>query len=665
MNFNVIFPMAGESKRFNYQFKPFLQISDLTFIELAYKYFKDYEEKINHLYFIITKQQEDEYKIKGRLSQLFTNFSVIIISEKTSGPFMTIKSAINHSKIDINIPSFICDCDHSINIKPIINYINQNDNYKILISCWDIRKNDENYQDWGIVYKNNKGQIIDFSEKVLINDHDNYFGIIGCYFFKNLSYFIDHSYQNITDGLKTYIKEIKSVTITQAEFFGDMRRFDKAIQNRKKISTIFCDIDGTIIKHEKNPDNLTIDVFNESIKKLYEWKKNNHRIILTTARSKKNDLIKLLLKYKIPYDDLLCGLPSGTRILINDYKDDLLEMCKSYNVKRNKGIDDINFENNEFQIVKILKGNSFSKTVLLSSKKKQFVRKYILKNNDNLRHYHKLKRQYYDLNRLNSYCNSLCPIVFNETDLDYIYYFDIEYLKDYHNLNYQKGKTIQLYHLLEILNREVYTAKKINNNDNYIYKLLEKVKIKEYCNLDPVINDILKMDKIIINNKEYLGLEAVIQKIDIKIYNPHYLSVIHGDLTFENIMVCKNDIKLIDPDGSDYIDAIELDFGKLLQSYLSNYEVWSDITNVDKLVKNIIIADNIINTYEYKNEIDSKFYQTCGILLNDGNINFVKRKSIFYMCIHLLRMIPYRYNNNLNSTIYCIKECIVWLNSII
>ena len=32
MNFNVIFPMAGESKRFNYQFKPFLQISDLTFI---------------------------------------------------------------------------------------------------------------------------------------------------------------------------------------------------------------------------------------------------------------------------------------------------------------------------------------------------------------------------------------------------------------------------------------------------------------------------------------------------------------------------------------------------------------------------------------------------------------------------------------------------------
>ena len=39
---NIIFPMCGESSRFNYKFKPFLQISDLTFIELAFKYFKKY-----------------------------------------------------------------------------------------------------------------------------------------------------------------------------------------------------------------------------------------------------------------------------------------------------------------------------------------------------------------------------------------------------------------------------------------------------------------------------------------------------------------------------------------------------------------------------------------------------------------------------------------------
>ena len=50
------------------------------------------------------------------------------------------------------------------------------------------------------------------------------------------------------------------------------------------------------------------------------------------------------------------------------------------------------------------------------------------------------------------------------------------------------------------------------------------MKINDYCKLHPTINDILKMDKIIINNQEYLGINTVIHKIDVKIYNPYYLS---------------------------------------------------------------------------------------------------------------------------------------------
>ena len=63
-------------------------------------------------------------------------------------------------------------------------------------------------------------------------------------------------------------------------------------------------------------------------------------------------------------------------------------------------------------------------------------------------------------------------------------------------------------------------------------------------------------------------------------------------------------------------------------------KVWSNVSNVDKLIKNIIIQDNIINTYEYKNEIDSKFYQTLGILLNDENTNFVK-KNVSFICVFI------------------------------
>ena len=70
MKFNIIFPMAGESSRFDYEFKPFLQISDETFIELAYKYFKNYEDRINQLYFIITQEQENNLNVKNTLNDM-------------------------------------------------------------------------------------------------------------------------------------------------------------------------------------------------------------------------------------------------------------------------------------------------------------------------------------------------------------------------------------------------------------------------------------------------------------------------------------------------------------------------------------------------------------------------------------------------------------------
>ena len=92
--------MAGESSRFDYEFKPFLQISDETFIELAYKYFKNYEDRINQLYFIITQEQENNLNVKNTLNKLFENFTLIILPKKTKGPFMTIHQAIKYSKTD-------------------------------------------------------------------------------------------------------------------------------------------------------------------------------------------------------------------------------------------------------------------------------------------------------------------------------------------------------------------------------------------------------------------------------------------------------------------------------------------------------------------------------------------------------------------------------------
>ena len=101
--FNVIIPMAGESRRFNYEFKPFIQISDETFIELAYKYFEEYRERICKLYFIITQQQEDDFNINDKLRKIFSNYQLIIIPKKTEGPFMTIKNALSRGDYPVDL----------------------------------------------------------------------------------------------------------------------------------------------------------------------------------------------------------------------------------------------------------------------------------------------------------------------------------------------------------------------------------------------------------------------------------------------------------------------------------------------------------------------------------------------------------------------------------
>ena len=194
--FNLIFPMAGESSRFNYQFKPFLQISDQTFIELAYLHFKKHENKIHRLYFIITKEQYDTININEKLTSLFWYFQLIILPEKTLGPYLTIQAALKTTEIDTNLPCFICDCDHSINIDPMIRFIQENDNFDILIPVWDITT--ENSSDWGIVYLNEKNKVVDFSEKKIIHKDYIHKGIIGCYYFQNLEYFLSYNYYNIS-----------------------------------------------------------------------------------------------------------------------------------------------------------------------------------------------------------------------------------------------------------------------------------------------------------------------------------------------------------------------------------------------------------------------------------------------------------------------------------
>ena len=681
MKFNIIFPMAGKGSRFGYKFKPFLKISDLSFIQLAFQPFLKHQKYINKVYFIITEKQDTEYDVSNNLKNMFDgiNYEVLLLENDTKGPFETLTKAIN--KYNIEGSSFICDCDHSINIDPIIKLLEKDENNDIIIPTYNIKN--ENVNAWSKVYLENNN-LIDISEKEILEKGDTVIGIIGCHYFKDLSYFKNSNdeYENISEMIKRLINDeninIICQEIFKAEFFGDPERLQDCINKRRNRKCVFCDIDGTLIYHKANPNYIVKDtlILDKTLEKLQQWTKENVYIVLTTARSKfnENKLRGLLYKLHIHYDDLITGLPSGQRILINDVKPSqpFIEQAKSINLERNSGIKDIGFDLNKVNenVVKVFKGNSFSKTLLIEKDNCLFVRKYIIKTKDTIRHYRKLQRQCFDLQRFNCYCNTnICPKILEIVDNSYMFYIDIEYCENYNILDSSLPLNNILKNLFNTLKNNIYIMKKPlqENNDWLDCYITSRLRFNDYKLLDKNIEQLINIDYININGVQCQGILKILENKELlEKIKPKFLTSIHGDLTFENIIYNseKDDIKLIDMDGSDFIDPPELDLGKLFQSLVSKYEIWS--REKDILYK-LDFDNKLIFTKEYTNtekiEDYKEIIEEWSSILNES-YEITKTKAIFYMFTHLIRMIPYRYKVSLEQSLFALKEAILWLNEI-
>lgn len=115
--------------------------------------------------------------------------------------------------------------------------------------------------------------------------------------------------------------------------------------------TIFCDIDGTLVEHAKPCEAAKpgheMSLLPGTIDKLHEWDRKGYRIILTTGRkeSLRRQTVIQLEKAGIIYDDLIMGIGGGTRVLINDLKNNSSKpTAKSFCVNRNEGIGSLNLE---------------------------------------------------------------------------------------------------------------------------------------------------------------------------------------------------------------------------------------------------------------------------------------------------------------------------------
>lgn len=111
--------------------------------------------------------------------------------------------------------------------------------------------------------------------------------------------------------------------------------------------TIFCDIDGTLVKHApphiSSKPSFKMELLEGTLETLLEWDKKGYNIILTTGRKESLRKItkKQLANAGIFYDQLIMGIGGGPRIVINDCKPNGDQYASAINLERNTGIKNI------------------------------------------------------------------------------------------------------------------------------------------------------------------------------------------------------------------------------------------------------------------------------------------------------------------------------------
>ena len=681
--FNVIIPMAGEGSRFGGTFKPFLKLDSRTFIEHVIDSFHDIDVK--DYYFVIKKSQDIKYDVTNQVKKIFPTLhkkiKIIKLDRSTSGPFETLRQALLDIRHPLNNTLF-CDCDHYVNTEPIVR-LAKNEKPDFIVPTWDI--SNDKQENWGkIVISKQTSEVIKICEKEVIDlsEENEIFGMIGCYYIKNSDDILkskNHSHFSSFLNLNYEKFKVRTSMISNAYFFGTPEMVKKTIEFRRTWETVFLDFDGVVVEHQNHSsDKFEENIFlTDSVNHINELRSQNKKIIITTARAKNTRVnFEIMLKQAgIKYDDLVMGLNPGPRYVINDIKpsNPHVNQAVAINLKRNAGLKQLNLEESQkyrYKIIKNFKGNSFSATALFcdTSNNSLFVRKHIFKNTLSNLHYEKLKRQLEDLKRFKYYEDNLTPKILRECDNLHEFYFDMEYMEEYKQLD-SYPKSIQMDVLQKVISElsdKVYAYKKKNDSLNFVnqfFKTKIYPKLDTFENYSPVFDHLINSKSVSINNKEYFGIREILRKLKLDSYNTEYLNPIHGDLSLENILYdeSSNKFVLIDMEGSRYVDSCYFDLAKIFQSVVSNYKEW----NHRKDLVESLELNNLACVSDYFSCVEKDFKNLCityGEIMENNNWLEVYKKGIFYMSMYFIRFVPFRMKISEKQGIFALTMAINWLN---
>lgn len=114
-----------------------------------------------------------------------------------------------------------------------------------------------------------------------------------------------------------------------------------------KSRTWFIDFDGTLVMQKSHTGDRDY-ILPETIEFFKNHVRNDDFVVVTTARQSKEHkdrISRFMSAHGLKCDHILCDLPTGPRIVINDTKPSGAETAYSVKLKRDSGIKDKDLKN--------------------------------------------------------------------------------------------------------------------------------------------------------------------------------------------------------------------------------------------------------------------------------------------------------------------------------
>lgn len=352
---NILIPCAGLGTRFAsagfIKPKPLIEVLDKTLIEYSIGSFN-----VDGHFIFVTRHYNDpshNIELSALLKKLRPESTEIIIDHVTSGAAETALQA--KDIINNELPLVIYNSDQLLRWNPseFIEWVRIHDPEAAVV-IFDSLDPKNSY-----AKINADGLVIELAEKKVISNH----ALVGFHYWKHGADFVKSAetlMSNFHDRgspecyiSETYnymdIKNIRPYFIANHHYVAlgtpqDVKQFIGASNEffTDKPSTIFMDLDGTVLKHlHAISDVYTIEatILDGVREKLDAWDSFGHKIVLVTARkeSARSITVKQLEKLGVPYDMLIMGVTSGRRFLINDKMELSPDRATAINVLTNAG----------------------------------------------------------------------------------------------------------------------------------------------------------------------------------------------------------------------------------------------------------------------------------------------------------------------------------------